>query len=433
MKIGIYTYDFGWAGGVDFLHMIVKGLLSQKTRKIEIYILIYDPSKSRASFKKQLYIQFGSLIRRSLNVIKNPLKLKNVSRFLKKESTYKNSLPENKDYDFVTNLKEIFSKEIVRFIYYNNNEYKSRIKLLQDLQIEIVLPILNNVFPKESPVPWIGYLFDFVYKYYSHLYTKDFCLECDINYSTTLLYAKTVIVNSKSVKEDIYKFFPYAKSQIFNLPFTPFTNEDIYKEALAKSDIEEKYSVSNPYFIISNQFWLHKSHETAFEALRLLRMHSKNSNVEMVCTGRMKDLSGTDDRKNELFGFIDQLHLSKAIHFVGHIPKIEQLALMLRSVALIQPTQFEGGPGGGSVYTAVANGIPSIVSDIAVNREIENEPLVTFFKALNAEDLAIKMDDALIKKREILPYKTLQEKNVKKLEQLGNILINCIDVSLKPE
>ena len=54
---------------------------------------------------------------------------------------------------------------------------------------------------------------------------------------------------------------------------------------------------------------------------------------------------------------------------------------------MLQPTLFEGGPGGGAVYDAVSLGVPSIVSDIPVNREI-NVGDCQFFAPSNADALA---------------------------------------------
>ncbi len=59
---------------------------------------------------------------------------------------------------------------------------------------------------------------------------------------------------------------------------------------------------------------------------------------------------------------------------------------MRGSVALIQPTMFEGGPGGGAVYDAVAMGVPCVVSDIPVNLEID-EPDVHFFNSRDSASL----------------------------------------------
>ena len=75
------------------------------------------------------------------------------------------------------------------------------------------------------------------------------------------------------------------------------------------------------------------------------------------------------------------------------MPKLDQIHLLRSSIALIQPTFFEGGPGGGSVYDAVSVGCSCIISDIAVNRELASESLVTYFKVGDANDLANVMRD----------------------------------------
>ena len=84
---------------------------------------------------------------------------------------------------------------------------------------------------------------------------------------------------------------------------------------------------------------------------------------------------------NNLQREIDELGIADQVHFLGHIPKADQIAIMKGSLAVLQPTLFEGGPGGGSVYDAVSLGVPALLSDIPVNREIENEKNLLYFEA----------------------------------------------------
>lgn len=67
---------------------------------------------------------------------------------------------------------------------------------------------------------------------------------------------------------------------------------------------------------------------------------------------------------------------------------------MQRSLAVIQPTLFEGGPGGGAVYQAISLNVPAVVSDITVNRKIDIGT-VRLFPARSPEDLAEKRIDLL--------------------------------------
>ena len=72
--------------------------------------------------------------------------------------------------------------------------------------------------------------------------------------------------------------------------------------------------------------------------------------------------------------------------------------MMREAVAVVQPTSFEGGPGGGSVFDAVALGVPTIVSDIPVNREIEAY-VRDFFPLDDNKSLANSMSLALCNER----------------------------------
>ena len=422
MNIAIYTNDFNWAGGVDILHGIVKGLLAQKKRPVKIYILIHDPLiKEPLTFK---LIPNIKLLLRSIRTIRYQLK----TAFMQK----RNDVATNVDsFDIYSYVMEIFSEEKVSLLFYNEQLPASREKILDSIESDVVLPFLFSRVDKNSKVPWLGYIFDFVYKYHSHLYTPAFCLQTDIYYATILLKAKAVIVNSKEVLKDIEKFFPYSNTRLFAMPFAPYTNSITYQKALDNNEVKSKYKIPKRYFIICNQFWLHKSHETAFDALSHLHKKLRHTDVCLVCTGQMTDISGTENRKQELKKYAEDLELSKDIFFLGHISKVDQLALMIRSEGLLQPTTFEGGPGGGAVYMAVANGVPSIVSDIPVNKEIENEPLVKFFKVKDHIDLAGKMNEQLNIGFALLSTNQIEDKNSERLALLGDTLIDSINFVMK--
>ena len=99
---------------------------------------------------------------------------------------------------------------------------------------------------------------------------------------------------------------------------------------------------------------------------------------------------------------------------------------MKQAVALIQPTLFEGSPGGLSVYDALALGVRAIVSDIPVNLEIQ-EPTVTFFKAANAEDLADMMVQSLNLRAPIMDKTRQLELAKGRIGVLGDRLLEAID------
>jgi len=245
---------------------------------------------------------------------------------------------------------------------------------------------LPSVMPlgKNFPFPWVGYIYDFQHKYFPEYFDADTCLQRDIQFARMLREAKSIIVNARAVKDDIEKFFPYHDSEVFNLPFSAAPVSGWLESA--DLGIQERYDLPERYCLISNQFWIHKSHITAFRALAMLSQMKDCDDLHIVCTGKMEDYR-FPKHIDELRKSVRDLGIEDKVHFLGHIPKKDQVAIMKNSIAVLQPTLFEGGPGGGSIYDAVSLGVPAILSDIRVNLEIKDEKNIFYFKAGSEYDL----------------------------------------------
>ncbi len=98
---------------------------------------------------------------------------------------------------------------------------------------------------------------------------------------------------------------------------------------------------------------------------------------------------------------------------------------MKNCIALIQPTLFEGGPGGGSVYNAISVGKKCIVSNIKINKEIVDNN-VLFFKAGNNQNLALKMEKLISGNINLIPKNILIEKQKYFLQLLSNSLFEIV-------
>ena len=260
---------------------------------------------------------------------------------------------------------------------------------MRDRDVQVVLPSMTSL-GRNFPHPWIGYIGDLQHKRLPANFSWRERRERDRNFSALLADARAIIVNSGSVVRDIEEFYPRPKSALFSLPFCPPANPSLGND-IDENDLRP-YMLPEKFFIISNQFWVHKSHKTAFDALRLIR-ESGFVDVHILCTGNLHDYRAP--------GYVDSLKdgisrdgLTDRIHFLGIIPKRHQLAVMRRSVAVVQPTLFEGGPGGGALYDGISTSTPVILSDIDVNREADLG-VIEFFRAGSAEDLAQKMMAAL--------------------------------------
>lgn len=398
MNIALLGKDFSWGGGIDLIRCIANALiLKSKEHPLKIYLLLPDDKKITHIF---------DILSLSIRILKH----KEYSLIRKREPEYLGH--------FQDSFKNVDGTlEIVR--YYNSK--RGLRYCLKRIEADIVLPVSISL-GKNFPIPWIGYFWDFQYKYYPDFFTSVDCLSLDIAIATTLRDTRAVIVNAKAVKDDINKYFPYHECKIFNLPFAANPISFWFDEP--EENLKIKYSLPENYFLISNQLWIHKSHITAFQALAALG----DSDIHIVCTGDMHDYRFPNyfsELKEEIF----KLGLKNRIHFLGFIPKIDQVNIMKKSIAVLQPTLFEGGPGGGAVYDAVALGVPAIVTDISVNLEIEGENIV-FFKSGSYEDMADKMKVVLKRKGNITNKEVLLNQGLVRTHKLGDRLLEAIKYTI---
>jgi glycosyltransferase involved in cell wall biosynthesis len=197
-----------------------------------------------------------------------------------------------------------------------------------------------------------------------------------------------MVMNAKAVAEDMRRFTPEPLPGMHVLPFSPNLNPEWLQD---RPELLTSHGVEGPYFIICNQFWMHKDHLTAFRAMA--EIAGRHPGASLICTG------GTSDYRDPgYFGKLEaeaaKLGLGTRLRFLGHIPKRDQIELLKHAAALVQPTLFEGGPGGGSTYEAVALGQRVLLSDLPVNREIDGGD-VRFFPAGNHRALAELMETIL--------------------------------------
>ena len=365
MKIGILGHGFmEWGGGIDFLRIVADSLLVADPN-IELHFL-FPIAGPRYQTRMQL--------RRLKKVV-----YKGLGR------PYADNKAPNWHH-----LEDLVSS-------IGGKSYAHRIDTgmgalrhaTKKYQLDVLLPSINPL--KDQTVPWIGYLYDYQHAYYPDFFTPEEIATRNAQFQDMLASASHVIVNAQAVADDIKRFHPEHQAEIIVLPFSAAPNPKWLE--LGPADLE-KHGITCPYFIISNQFWQHKDHITAWHALSLVLRH--NPDVQLVCTGETHDYRNPDHFSN-LMQLAERLKIMHQLKILGLIPKDEQISLVRSAVAMVQPSLFEGGPGGGSVFDAISLGVPCIVSDVKVNLEL-NEPIVTFFKARDPASLAEEMLKALVQK-----------------------------------
>jgi glycosyltransferase involved in cell wall biosynthesis len=242
-----------------------------------------------------------------------------------------------------------------------------------------VYPYLVPKYKKFSyqGYPWI---YDFQHKYLSHLFTQLEIEARDKGFSEIANFSSKVVLSSKTAAADFQKFFPDSKCQTEILQFRTSLPASWYTlDAVA---VQQKYNLPERFLLISNQFWQHKNHLLVLESLKILQESSIYPVI--VCTGHIYDY-----RKPDYIDIILQaIHtygLANQVYLLGLIPRIDQIQLMRHSLAVIQPSLFEGWST--VVEDARCLGKKMILSDFPVHLE-QDPPGCVFFEQDSPQQLA---------------------------------------------
>jgi glycosyltransferase involved in cell wall biosynthesis len=300
-------------------------------------------------------------------------------------------------YTFDNKLEEEFPRlHIVRdhiFDYYHPYalvRFALKILLNRDIILERLLKkedisVLSHsiLINKKPPLPTIGWIPDFQHKYLPDFFTRTELSQRDKNFQRICENSTRVIFSSNVAKSDAERFYPnyIEKYRVLHFVAEPLALSDIPNITV----LNEKYAISEPYFIVPNQFWVHKNHITLLKAVSLLK--KKGYPVTVIATGNPFDY-----RRPTYFNFlqnkIKEFDIGDNFRVLGIVPYNDLQSLMIHSVAIINPSLFEGWST--SVEEAKSLNLTVILSDISVHREQDPEKGL-FFSPTDANQLADMM------------------------------------------
>jgi glycosyltransferase involved in cell wall biosynthesis len=246
-------------------------------------------------------------------------------------------------------------------------------------KIDFAYPYADNSGLVDSTLSaaWIP---DFQHKYLLQFFTVEDIQQRDASFKRIAQQSHLVVLSSKAAEEDFHQFFPDFAHKTKVLTFKTSLAQKIYEENA--EIVSVKYNLPKLFFIISNQFWQHKNHLVVLQALSLLK--EKNISPNIVCTGHIYD-ARKPEHSDLILQTIHLLGLSSQIYILGLIPKADQIQLIRRSIAVVQPSLFEGWST--SVEDARCLGKKVILSDLPVHLE-QSPPDSQFFDRHSPEQLA---------------------------------------------
>jgi len=200
-----------------------------------------------------------------------------------------------------------------------------------------------------------------------------------------LLAGRTVMLSSDTARLECELYYPAARGRTRTVRFAVLPGEQpSLREARA---IADSYDLPEDFFFLPNQFWQHKNHHLVVDALLLLRREGRK--VVIAASGNQNNPLAPDyfpsfQRRLEATGLQDEFRL------LGMIPYAHVAPLMLTSVALLNPSLWEGWST--SVEEGRTLGVPMLLSDLPVHREQMGAEAV-YFARQSASSLAKALAD----------------------------------------
>lgn len=246
-------------------------------------------------------------------------------------------------------------------------------------KIDIIYPLFLNT-TRELPYSAIPWIWDFQHKYLPQFFTPKQIQGLDHIFYLMQKKSRQIVLSSKTCESDFRSFYPKSSAKIHILRFYTVPQDRWYAADFLA--VQKAYELPDRFFMVCNQFWRHKNHGVIIKALHLLAL--ENVRPVLVCTG------GTEDSRNpsyfpSLLAEIETLGLKEQVRILGFIPKDDQIQLLRRSVAVIQPSLCEGWST--VLENARILGKALIVSNLAVHKE-QNVPRCRYFNPLKPEELA---------------------------------------------
>jgi glycosyltransferase involved in cell wall biosynthesis len=282
--------------------------------------------------------------------------------------------------------------------------------LFNPLGIDFLYPTESVV---RSPYHWAAWIPDFQHKYLPEFFSPEVIQARDRDWLKVSEVAPLVVLSSQMAQNDFQRFYPQATSRSVVMNFSSYMEADDFAgDPLAA---QQAYELPDRFFLVCNQFHPHKNHSLVIEALG--RLKQQNICPTVAFTGNFS-LPAYQERWAAMQAKITHYGIGDQIKFLGLIPRDQQIQLMRRCLAIIQPSLFEGWST--VVEDAKALGRPIILSDFPVH--LEQKPAHSyFFGQTDAEQLADRIKETYLN---LIPGPNPEAERVAQAQSRRDTIVN---------
>lgn len=188
-----------------------------------------------------------------------------------------------------------------------------------------------------------------------------------ISHTLLINRANKIIAPSQSTADDVAKYFPKAKNKI-QVIYHGY-NRDEFKvlSEQEKQIVKNKYNLPNKFLLYIGRIETKKNIQNLLRAFTILQ----HTDYHLVLAGRPGN-----------YGYRDIIELSRhkdikdRVHFLGYISQNDYPLILASADVFVFPSLFEGF--GMPLLEAAACGVPMVVSDLLVLREVADQTALYF-------------------------------------------------------
>jgi glycosyltransferase involved in cell wall biosynthesis len=212
------------------------------------------------------------------------------------------------------------------------------------------------------PYPAMAWFPDFQHRGLPQLFSRFARWRRDLGFRIQIASRRSIMLSSESALQDCRRFYPGLTNPTSVVRFA--TQPAPESLTANPPDVIAQYGLPRKYFYLPNQFWRHKNHGIVVDALAVL---AKRDVDIVVAASGSKDDPREPGYFDGVMRHVNERGVGSNFRYLGMIPLPHVYALLRASMALINPSRFEGWST--TVEEAKSFGVPMILSDIGVHRE----------------------------------------------------------------
>jgi glycosyltransferase involved in cell wall biosynthesis len=334
-----YNYSF-WTGGVNYIRNLIIAINATETK--DFFPMVFFERDADKLIKRQ----FSNISKtETFNIYRPDLFVRKFLDKFRKDNSY---------------LRYYFEKNNIRIVSHSVIDFKN----------------LN--------VKRISWLPDFQHLNFPENFSANEIEVRNATYIERIINSDLTIVSSFCALNDLANFCPGYQNKAAVLHFVVWIDHaQLNRLQPGFGALKNRFGIEGEYFFLPNQFWKHKNHKVVFEAIKILK--SRNQDILLVCTGNLESRDQNDIHSQKLLSFLRENNLQRNIRILGLIDEADLMCLMRNSIAVINPSYFEGWST--TVEECISMGKTILLSDIPVHKE-QNPGAGHFFNPDDPEEVA---------------------------------------------